>query len=128
MEVCWIFFTFCFNENFFIILSLFFRGNFFFDYSHENPEKWPGVCQTGSAQSPINIAEVDLEEVDDYEPFIFHGYDTMPCDTSMVKNDGHSVVMDYSEGLDYHFPYFSLHIGQTIPTLTGGKKLTYLYT
>ena len=29
--------------------------------------------------------------------------------------------MDFSEGVDYHFPYFGLRVGQTIPTLSGGS-------
>ena len=39
----------------------------------------------------------------------------------VLKNDGHSVGMDFSEGVDYHFPYFGLRVGQTIPTLSGGS-------
>ena len=50
----------------------------------------------------------------------FHGFDLTP-DTAVLKNDGHSVGMDFSEGVDYHFPYFGLRVGQTtIPTLSGG--------
>ena len=89
------------------------------DWSHESPETWPGVCQTGTAQSPIDISEANLVQVDNFEPLTFHGFDLTP-DTAVLKNDGHSVGMDFIEGVDYHFPYFGLRVGQTIPTLSGG--------
>lgn len=89
------------------------------DWSHKSPEKWPGICQTGTAQSPIDISEANLAQVDNFEPLTFHGFDLTP-DTAVLKNDGHSVGMDFSEGVDYHFPYFGLRVGQTIPTLSGG--------
>merc|ERR1711862_324949 len=84
------------------------------EWSYEFPEKWPGMCQTGRSQSPIDITEKNLRKVDDFEPFVFHGFDLTP-DTAVLKNDGHTAAMDFSEGVDHHFPNFGLVLDKQFP-------------
>jgi len=87
------------------------------EWSYEDPENWPGVCQTGTSQSPINIVQEETQIDDTFEPFTFNGYDKNTATPfAVVKNNGHTLDMDLSVGQDRHFSYFS----RRFPSLTGG--------
>ncbi|XP_046967373.1 putative carbonic anhydrase 5 [Vanessa cardui] len=62
------------------------------DWSYDYETQWPGVCTTGSQQSPINImtrdAVVDRQEAHIKGPLAFRGYSNV---NSTGENNGHTV-------------------------------------
>ena len=57
------------------------------------PENWPGICTTGTFQSPINIESQNTTEIEE-KPFIFHGYDVTPKNAE-ISNNGHTVGITF---------------------------------
>jgi len=79
------------------------------------PENWPGICTTGTFQSPINIESQNTTEIEE-KPFIFHGYDVTPKNAE-ISNNGHTVGITFENqrislsggGLPGGYTYHSLH-------------------
>ncbi|KAH7707091.1 Eukaryotic-type carbonic anhydrase family protein [Aphelenchoides avenae] len=57
-------------------------------WSYDEQEDWPGVCETGKSQSPINIRSGDADRVNVAE-LRFHNYDTKG--RFSVTSDGESI-------------------------------------
>nr|XP_022902563.1 carbonic anhydrase-like [Onthophagus taurus] len=67
------------------------------NWSYGDSDSWPGVCQTGSAQSPIDlIPSKTTDRV--YSAFIFENYDK--AYQGRVKNNGHSIAITLLNGTD----------------------------
>jgi len=95
------------------------------EWSHKDPENWPGVCVTGKSQSPINFVVEEALIDDTLEPFIFHEYDKMTATpTAVVKNNGHTLDMELSSSPRSPFSKIfrpsSYKFWQGVPSLTGG--------
>ena len=61
------------------------------------PSNWPGFCQTGKSQSPINIDTSAVSEKRiPSDPFIFRGYNRAPK-SSQLLNNGHSIKLSFKE-------------------------------
>lgn len=62
------------------------------DYSDPNA-KWPGVCQTGKRQSPINIVKVDVVEDPTLHKLQAVNYnETRTGSNYSISNNGHGFV------------------------------------
>ena len=66
---------------------------FFYFFLGPGPENWPGICTTGTFQSPINIQSQNTTEIEE-KPFIFHGYDVTPKNAE-ISNNGHTVGITF---------------------------------
>jgi len=69
---------------------------------HGGPDHWPGECQAGKAQSPINIENPEHVTLPGWR---FKGYEK-PLLSIQVKNNGHSVKFSSAD--------------VTMPSVTGG--------
>ena len=69
----------------------------YLNLSDIGPSNWPGTCQTGKSQSPINIDTSSVSEKRiPRDPFIFRGYNRAPK-SSQLLNNGHSVKLSFKE-------------------------------
>ena len=84
-------------------------SKFVWDYGTEQNgvHHWPGVCSTGTKQSPINIMTGNTKP-DNVCPFVFNGYDTIPL-SFKLKNKWHSLYF-----------WKNVEQGTRSPFLTGG--------
>ena len=57
------------------------------------PNQWPGICNTGTLQSPIDINSQNATKIEE-KPFIFHGYDVTPKNAE-ISNIGHTVGITF---------------------------------
>lgn len=86
------------------------------------PNQWPGICNTGTLQSPIDINSQNATKIEE-KPFIFHGYDILTPKNAKLENNGHTVQITFENqqrislsggGLsgEYTFLQFHFHWGQ----------------
>ena len=86
------------------------------------PNQWPGICNTGTLQSPIDINSQNATKIEE-KPFIFHGYDILTPKNTKLENNGHTVQITFENqqrislsggGLsgEYTFLQFHFHWGQ----------------
>ena len=80
---------------------------------HAPVQNWPGICQSGRKQSPINIDTAKTQRVEEpIDPFVFKGYNKrMFGEMSVLKNNGHTIKFGFSTN-----EYASI----TTPSLEGG--------
>ena len=70
------------------------------DHHHTHSENWEGTCTAGQRQSPIDIESDKTIKEKWGQPFVFHGYEkNVPMH---VKNNRHSIVVEYSDHEDHH--------------------------
>ena len=86
------------------------------------PNQWPGICNTGTLQSPIDINSQNATKIEE-KPFIFHGYDILTPKNAKLENNGHTVQITFENqqrislsggGLpgEYTFLQFHFHWSQ----------------
>ena len=80
---------------------------------HSDVKNWPGICQFGKHQSPINIATDEVEKRNELsDPFVFEGYDKrMFGEMSVLKNTGHTIKFGFST---------NEHASNITPSISGG--------
>lgn len=62
----------------------------------KGPGNWSGTCKPGKKQSPINIKMAETEYAN-MDPFKLTNYDKMPTANYTLKNNGHTLQVDFSE-------------------------------
>ena len=84
------------------------------DYGSRNIKtmSWPGVCQTGEKQSPINIDTSRVRKKNNVDPFVLNGYGKRFFgDMSILRNNGRTIMFGY---------YENENARETTPWFTGG--------
>ena len=69
------------------------------------PATWPGVCQSGNLQSPIDIPyNYDhLQKITDWLPFQWLHYSLEPH-KMYIENDGHTAIVTFEPNDCTHIP------------------------
>ncbi|VDK88549.1 unnamed protein product [Onchocerca ochengi] len=88
-----------------IILAVLHVAAYEFGYDRKNgPHTWPGVCQTGKRQSPVDIKAFEIE-IAPLEPLTFANYEHIGDIT--LANNGHTVIGSGFERWGHKRPYIS---------------------
>ncbi|XP_050299909.1 carbonic anhydrase 9-like isoform X2 [Anthonomus grandis grandis] len=75
----------------YVILCWCFAAGVFADHwSYNNEKHWPGICQTGEAQSPIDLEE-SIAIPREFHFLSMHGYGQIT--SAILKNNGHSAQL-----------------------------------